>query len=897
MNKRSNTTGILISLGFLGVLLLCAFSSSLIHLYTDFLWFESLGFEQVLTTRILTRLGLFAGFGLVSTGFLLLNWNLLPHWIAPQGHFNAKVPRTTPGGVTYQNLAFSATPTRRFFTGFALALGLGFGLFAGGLWRTYLLAREGIPFNLGDPIFNRDVSFYIFQLPWQQALLGYAKTLVTLTLLGVAARYTIFKQLKERGGTAHLSLLGALWLALYGVGWLLERYSLLQAHVGVVFGAGYTDVHARMLLYNAQAIIFFLAAGLLVLNGFIRQWKLLLFAALLWGVVSVIGPIYPALVQSFMVEPNEFFLERPYIEHSIRYTRFAYGLDQIRESDYPALGTLTEADLETSSEVFKNIRLWDYRPLLRTYSQLQEIRLYYTFNEVDIDRYIINGELRQVMLAARELDVDNLAEQAQTWLNRHLIFTHGYGLALSPVNEVSPEGLPNLLVRDIPTISAAPELILTRPQIYFGESTREYVIINTSEDEFDYPVGATNAYTRYTGPDGVPIGGLFRRILLALRFNSSQLLLSPALTNESRILFYRMVRERAQTIAPMLWLDEDPYPVIMDGRIIWLLDAYTWSNHFPYSEPLGNVNYMRNSVKITLDAYTGEINFYLIDPQEPIAATYARIFPDLFRPVEEMPAELRRHWRYPETLFIYQSQMYSTYHMRDPQVFYNREDLWDVPKETVATGQQTMVPYYVIMRSPDSGEMEFMLIRPYVPSQRQNMVAWLYAKSDGDSYGQLGVFRLGKDRMIYGPQQIEGRANQDPLISQQLALWNQRGSSVLRGNLLVVPINDTFIYVEPIYLEAETSHLPELKRVIVAYSDRVAMAPTLEEALLQVLGAAPLTGDGLDLPTGDLESLAGQAWEHYQAAQTCLAQGDWVCYGRAQAALEEVLRVMVGGEE
>ncbi len=901
MQKRSNIAGLVVFLGFMGLLLLCTFSSSLINFYTDFLWFETLGFEQILVTRITTSVGLIASFGLVATGFLLFNWNLLPHWIAPQGQLHAKIPlknSSVPGQTVHQDVSISARPLRLALTVLAVLIGVGVGLSAGGLWRTYLLAREGAAFNLTDPIFNRDIGYYIFQLPWQQELLGYAKTLLTLTLLGAVARYTLFKQLKERGATAHLSLMGALWLALYGVGWLIERYSLLQAHTGVVFGAGYTDVNARLLLYDAQAIIFFVAAGLLVLNGLIRQWKLLLGVVIFWGAVSIIGPIYPALVQSFVVEPNEFALERPYIEHNIRYTRYAYGLHEVREHDYPALGSLTEADLETYSDIFRNIRLWDYRPLLRTYSQLQEIRLYYTFNEVDIDRYVINGELRQVMLAARELDVDDLAEQAQTWLNRHLIFTHGYGLALSPVNEVSPEGLPNLLVRDIPAISAAPELELTRPQIYFGESTHQYVIINTTEDEFHYPVGSTNAYTRYTGPDGVPIGGLFRRILLALRFNSSQLLLSPALTSESRILFHRTVRGRARTIAPMLWLDDDPYPVIMDGKIVWLLDAYTWSDHFPYAEPLGGVNYIRNSVKIALDAYTGEMTFYLIDPEEPIAATYARIFPDLFRPVEEMPATLRAHWRYPETLFLYQSQMYGTYHMHDPQVFYNREDLWDVPRETVAGGQQAMEPYYVLMRSPDTDELEFMLIRPYVPSQRQNMVAWLYAKSDGDNYGQLGVYRLGKDRMIYGPQQIEGRADQDPLISQQLTLWDQRGSRVLRGNLLVVPIKDTFIYVEPIYLESEASRLPELRRVIVAYEDRVVMAPTLEEALLQVLGAAPIE-EGVALPPliGDMESLAAQAWEHYQTAQTCLAAGDWTCYGRAQAALEEVLRAMVGGEE
>ena len=612
-------------------------------------------------------------------------------------------------------------------------------------------------------------------------------------------------------------------------------------------------------------------------------------------------------MQQFTVEPNEFIVEKPYIENNIHYTRYAYGLDKIKEQEYSATGTITADDLTNNADALSNVRLWDYRPLLRTYGQLQEIRLYYTFNEVDIDRYTIDGDIRQVMLSARELDVDEFAEQAQTWINRHLIFTHGYGLALSPVSDVGEEGLPSLLVRDIPPVSAVPELEITRPEIYFGESTHNYVIINAAEDEFDYPEGDVNAYTRYNGPDGVPLGGFFRRLLLATRFNSTQLFLSPALSRDSRILFHRTLTDRVNTIAPMLWFDDDPYPVITDvgdgeTGIVWLLDAYTWTDHFPYSEPVGGLNYIRNSVKIAIDAYTGETTFYLIDPDDPIAATYARIFPDLFQPVESMPADLRSHWRYPETLFLYQSRLYATYHMRDPQVFYNREDLWDIPEELVETSQQQMEPYYVTMRVPaqdsNSDELEFMLIRPYVPKQKQNMVAWLYADCDGDDYGELGIVKLSKDRLVYGPLQIEARADQDPAISQQLSLWNQRGSRVLRGNLLVLPIDDTFLYIEPLYLEAESGQLPQLTRIIVAYNDKVAMAETLDEALMQVLNGTITDGGDrttpITAPEGDLESLAAQAWERYQAAQACLETGDWVCYGEEQAVLEEILRAMVG---
>jgi uncharacterized membrane protein (UPF0182 family) len=908
MPRNKRRTQLWISLGMMLLILLCITSSTFATFYTDFLWFKSLDYTQIFTTRLAASVGLTIIAGFIALVFLLFNWSLLPHWIAPKEYFTTKVSLTgtmrkasPPPAETY-----STRPLRLFFTGAAILGGVIIGLTFNGLWRTYLLAENGVPFNVADPIFGRDVSFYIFTLPWLEALLLRAKVLVALTFIGVIGRYSLFGQTKSRAAIAHMSILGALWMVLIGLGWLLNRYGLLQAENGVVFGAGYTDINARMPLYVIQAVIFFAAAVVLVLNVAIRRWRLLIVIGIFWLALSVLGPGYPAAIQQFTVEPNEFILEKPYIEHNIQYTRYAYGLDKIKEQTYPATGTITAQDLEANSDILSNVRLWDYRPLLRTYGQLQEIRLYYTFNEVDIDRYTINGQPRQVMLSARELSVDELADQAKTWINQHLIFTHGYGLALNRVSEVSQEGLPQLIVHDIPPVSEVPELYIERPQIYFGESTSNYVVIDAKEDEFDYPQGDSNEYTRYTGPDGVALGSFLRRALLATRFSSSQLLLSPALTGNSRILFHRTILDRAQTIAPMLWFDEDPYPVIAetataDGGsvtgIVWLLDAYTWTDHFPYSEPVGGVNYIRNSVKVAIDAYTGKITFYLIDPEDPIAATYARIFPDLFQPADAMPQVLRDHWRYPETLFLYQSRLYATYHMRDPQVFYNREDLWDIPEELVETAQQTMEPYYVIMRVPESDRLEFVLIRPYVPKQKQNMVAWLYADCDGEDYGSLGIVKLSKDRLVYGPLQIEARADQDPVISQQLSLWNQHGSRVLRGNLLVIPVDDTFIYIEPLYLEAESGQLPELKRVIVAYDDRVAMAATLNEALMQVLSgttASESEGGVSVTPTGDLESLATQAWERYQAAQACLAAGDWTCYGREQSALEEILRAMVG---
>jgi hypothetical protein len=882
------------------LLIIFVFSPAFARFYTDYLWFKSMDLVQIFTTRLRASILLVGAAILTATLFLIVNWSLLPHWLAPKARLTGSPPfaSRSRSGKKQPTIDISTRPLRLIFTLGAVIAGIVLGLTFSGLWRTYLLSVNGATFDLQDPIFNRNIGFYVFNLPWYRMLLSRVQVLVALALLGVLARYLLFGQIKSKGVTAHLSLLGTFWLVLMALERFISRFGLLQSELGVVSGAGYTDIHARLPLFTIEAVLFLIAALILIVNLFTRQWKLLVGIGIFWIGLSLLAPLFPAIVQQFTVEPNEFIMERPYIEHNIRYTRYAYDLAEIEEQDYAASGTLKLEDLDEHEDVLNNVRLWDYRPLKRTYSQLQEIRLYYTFDNVDIDRYRLDGDLTQVMLAARELNVDELAEQAQTWVNRHLIFTHGYGLTLNSVNQVTPDGLPRLLVRDIPPISEVPELAITRPQIYFGEQTEQYALVNAAEDEFDYPQGDVNAYNRYSGPDGVLLGNTIRRMLLATRFNSVQILLSSALSNDSRILFHRTIHDRAGTIAPMLWLDDDPYPVIVDGRIIWLLDAYTWTEHFPYSESVGNLNYIRNSVKITVDAYTGEIHFYLIDPQDPIAATYARIFPGLFEDVSAMPEALRAHWRYPETLFLYQSQLYATYHMRDPQVFYNREDLWDVPQELVETRQQAMEPYYATMRLPNSEQAEFMLIRPYVPRQKENMVAWLYARCDGENYGELGVFKLTKERLVYGPLQIEGRIDQNPQISQQLSLWDQLGSRVLRGNLLVIPINDTFLYVEPLYLEAESAQLPELKRVIVAYADQVAMAPTLQEALVQVFSGTSAPPPVTEGPVGDetLEELAQRAWEAYQAAESCLTTGDWACYGREQATLENVLRQMAGEE-
>jgi len=861
-----------------------------VDFYTDWLWFDDLGYLSVYRTRLVARVGLALAGAALAALFLGVNWLLVPRRLLRHLQMVIRPHR--------QSVRLDA----RFLTGLTVAVGALVTLImagqAGGHWLEMLVFRNGAPFDLADPIFGLDAGFYVFRLPFYRFLVSWFLGLVVVGLMGTVAIYALAQGLGERGPAAHLSVLGMLLLGLVATQYQIARLRLLDSARGVVFGAGYTDVHARLPLYNVLTAIVLAGAAVLLVNVFARRWRLLAGVGALWLAVLVLGPIYPTLVQRFVVDPNELSAERPYIAHNIAFTRKAFGLDGVQAFDFPAEGQLTTQVLEQNRSTINNIRLWDWRPLLTTYGQLQEIRLYYTFSDVDVDRYQIDGQLREVMLAARELDVDQLADQAQTWVNRHLVFTHGYGVCLSPVNEITEEGLPNLLVRDIPPRSTDPALEITRPEIYFGESTHNYVIVETSEEEFDRPQGDQNVYTRYEGEDGVALNGLWRRLAFALRFDSSQILFSTAINPESQILFHRLLNDRVNTLAPVLWYDPDPYLVIAEGRLVWLYDAYTWSDRFPYSEPFWGVNYIRNSVKVTIDAYSGETIFYLVDPDDPVARTYQAIFPDLFTAGEKMPPVLRDHWRYPEQLFRIQAESYAAYHMDDPQVFYNKEDLWAVPSELRQTGEEEMTPYYIVMRLPGEEEVEFMMIRPYVPNGRRNMIAWFYADSDGEDYGQLGVFKFPKQELLYGPLQIEARFDQDAYISQQLTLWNQRGSEVIRGNLIVIPIDDTILYVEPLYLQARSGQLPELKRVLVAYGNRVVMADDLETALEQVLMGTPTS----ELPPAqllpeDVAGLARSAQEHYESALLCLQQEDWACYGRELEAMAADLEALVAATE
>jgi uncharacterized membrane protein (UPF0182 family) len=599
------------------------------------------------------------------------------------------------------------------------------------------------------------------------------------------------------------------------------------------------------------------------------------------------------------VVPNEVDAEKPFIERNIQFTRLAYGLDKVESKDFPAEETLTLADLKRNDLTIKNIRLWEHRPLLATYAQLQEIRTYYKFVDVDNDRYQIDGNYRQVMLSARELSHQHLP--SRIWINEHLTYTHGYGVVFGPVNQVTPEGLPEFFIKDIPPASSD-SLKITRPEIYYGELANEYVFTKTTARELDYPSGDQNIYTTYEGQGGVALDSFWRKLLFSAHHATLRILLSEDITPDSRVLYHRQIQERVKKIAPFITFDRDAYLVIAEGgRLFWIIDGYTTSDRFPYSEPMhhGGQNYIRNSAKIVVDAYNGDVDFYISDPKDPIILSYAKIFPVLFKSLETMPEDLRGHIRYPQDLFTIQAHMYATYHMQDPQVFYNKEDLLSIPRRTIEGTEREMEPYYTIMRLPGESKEEFVLLLPFTPNKRDNMRAWLAARSDPPHYGTLIALDFPKAKLVYGPKQIDARIDQDAFISQQLSLWGQRGAQVIRGSLLAIPIEKSLLYVQPLYLAAEKGSLPELKRVIVAFGNQIAMEETLDQSLQRIFGGklkAPAAVTSVAQPaTSDEGDIARRALEHYSRSQEFLRQGNWAGYGEEQRKLEGLLREMQAG--
>jgi uncharacterized membrane protein (UPF0182 family) len=878
----------------------------IVDLYTDYLWFTEVAFESVFVKILLTRISLAAISGVLFFAFLALNI-YISRWLAPKYVLVEPDQIGLRSFLRYFYDRYKMAADR--YINIFLILGALFISFLAAIaatdqWDTVLRFLNQQPFRQVDPIFGRDISFYVFTLPFYKYVRSWLFTLLFLSLLVSIFIHLLDGAIQWRRGRqmfashvkAHLSfLLGAI-LAVTAWNYQLRAYDLLYSARGAAFGASYTDVHAQLPALRILLVISVISAALFLANIRLRGWLLpVVSISLLIASSLIVGTIYPAIVQQYSVSPNEIAKESPYIRRDIQFTRMAYGLDKIKETDFPGATTLQLSDIEKNRATIDNIRLWDWRPLLRTYKQIQEIRLYYNFVDVDIDRYTVDGKYRQVVLSARELDSRQLPATARTWINQHLIYTHGYGLVMNEVAESAGEGLPNLLIKNIPPVSSV-DVGVTQPAIYFGEVGDDYVFVKTTARELDFPKGDTNQYTTYKGTGGVPVKNAWRKMAFAWRFGSLKVLLSDSIKPESRVMYFRRISERVNKPAPFLTFDRDPYLVISDeGKLFWIQDAYTITSGYPYSQPFDERNnYIRNSVKTVVDAYNGKVTYYIIDDKDPVVLTYQKIFPKLFRPFEEMPADLQKHIRYPEDLFSIQARMYATYHMRDPQVFYNKEDQWSVPNEIFDQEQQPVEPYYIIMKLPGEQKEKFVLILPMTPVNKNNMIAWLAAESDLPDYGSFRVFKFPKDKLAFGPMQIEARIDQNPDISRQLTLWGQVGSRVIRGNLLVIPIENSVVYVEPLYLQAVGTELPELKRVVMSYADKVVMTETVDQALQAIFGGAappPVEEEGppVERPGRSVAQLIQEASDHFARAQEAIRQGDFAAYGEEIRALGEIL--------
>jgi uncharacterized membrane protein (UPF0182 family) len=758
-------------------------------------------------------------------------------------------------------------------------------------WDTFLRFYYGGGFGLADPVFGIDVGFYVFRLPWYQLVQSSLLFLTELAICAVVLQYAYFgilrfggRQTAETSKPAVQHVTGLLFIlsALFAWGYFLGRFNLMYSKMGVVYGVGYTEDHISIAALWCMIGVSVIACALLVVNFLRPNWKALSVGVATYAAVYVVGvAAIPALVQSFIVQPNELKLETPYLNNFISFTRKAFNLEAIQEVSYPALTDLTPAVIARNEDTIQNVRLWDKRPLLQTYQQTQAIRLYYDFYNVDVDRYHLSDGYHQVMLAARELS-PTLPAQAQTWVNENLEFTHGFGLVMNFVSKSIGGGFPQYLIDNVPPQSSY-GLNISQPGIYYGEAMPGSRIVATGVKEFDYPKGNENVYTSYHGKGGVPLDSFGKRLLFAWTEADINILLTSYLKPESRIQIWRDVKERVTQIAPFLKLDADPYAVLSEGKLYWIQDAYTTSDHFPYSNPyrndnaLGNgLNYIRNSVKAVVDMYDGTVSFYIMDPHDPILAAYQRAFPGVFKSLDQISPDLKLHLRYPQDLFAMQATQYESFHMTDPQVFYNREDLWVPPLEKYDGNVSPMEPYYILMKLPGSDVLEYLLMSPFTPEHRDNMISWLAARSDFPDYGKMLFYELPKDKLTYGPNQVSAMIDQSTLISQQLTLWDQKGSGVIRGKLVVVPIENSFLYVVPLYLRAEGTNFPQLKRVIAATGDRVVMENTLDEAIASLFSnstAVQPTGTGVTQAKPDLNQIQmqlGQAQKAISALEQLL---------------------------
>lgn len=947
----------------LGIVLIAAIFISLMGFIADFMWFKEMGYLSVFFKKLVTQLTVGAPTFLVVTGFVY--WYLAK---LKKGYF-AKI-------------ASSEETNNKKLKRTTIILSAVFGVFATvmtimQLWFEILKFSNSTAFDIADPLFNLDISFYIFKLDFltqlNEILIGVIIGFVILTVVYYIILMTVrtpdvfkeevpptaeaapedeeryagsdnpfgkgnkkvnqandfigkfseaftgkkyeakpvkpkkqfddsnFKQLLHIA-SGKISLLGFVFFIMLGINFFLQQFDLLHAHTGAVYGAGFTDVTITLWKLRILCVLAVLSAIMFVVNMKKKTYKKILTLPVVMIVVGLLGAGVGMVVQNFVVSPDELNKETKYLERNIEYTQYAYELDDVSITAFNSENSLTGADIADNAETISNIRINDFDPAKQFYNQTQSIRQYYAFNDVDNDRYIIDGKYTQTYLATREIDETKISD---SWLNRHLKYTHGYGITLSRVDKVTASGQPDVLVGNIPPESSVEEIQITRPEVYFGELSNDYVIVGTNEDEFDYPSGDSNAYSRYEGTAGIELN-LFNRVIFAAKEGSLKLMVSSNITKDSKIIINRNVMDRVRTIMPYLSYEDDPYMVTVNGNLYWMVDAYTTSSNYPYSQPFdGSTNYIRNSVKVVVDAYNGDVQFYVVDESDPIAQTYAKIYPELFKSADKMEEGLKAHIRYPNTLLQIQAGIYARYHMEDIGVFYQNEDQWDIAYEIYGTEQVQMSPTYYIAKLPGEDKAEFFNSIPFTPKNKKNMTALMVARNDGEHYGEIVLYQFPKSKNVYGPEQIEAQIDQNTEISKEFSLWNSSGTKYRRGNMFVIPINTSILYVEPVYLEATNSSIPEVKRIIVAYGERIAYEETLAECLVSLFGDTAANGvdssggsvsdhpdtDGGSQSDGKLSQteLIEKAVTAYENSQSAMQQGDWSAYGKYQDELQDAL--------
>ena len=970
---KKSKKGLLVLIAVLAVLALCF--GTIVRFVTDYWWFQDLGYTQVFFTKLFTQIKI----AVPSFIILILLSQLYLFTLRKEYLKKLEVSQGNASDKSIKRLSLLLSVIFSLILAFAITTEL---------WQEILYAANGTDFNIADPIFGLDISFYVFRM----ALLNNSSHLILLLVAAFLAltviyylylisvrRPTIFEEktvytaeefesqqteqsqsqqsgpftgtpfegspfenvagmfgFKGKGGSAvhpkkkkqkkeldrenlkvlgtiftrQLVILGIIFLLMVGATFALKQFSLLFSPTGVVYGAGFTDIKVTLLSYRIEIILSVIAVIMLLISVKRKKYKQILLIPVLMIVVAVASGFVGTAVQNLIVSPDEINKESKYIENNIKYTQMAYGLDDVKDVEFTADGILTAQNIHNNQPTISNIRINDFTPAEQFYNQTQSIRTYYNFNDVDVDRYMIDGEYTQTFLSAREMNSDNLGAEV-SWISSHLKYTHGYGITLSRVDAITATGQPQMLVDSIPPVSKTEDLKVTRPEIYFGESTKDYVITNTSEQEFDYPSGTTNVYANYEGETGIKLS-LLKRIFYAVKEQNINILISTNINSNSKILYERSIMDRVTKIAPFLSYDADPYIVLSDsGELYWMLDAYTTSQYYPYSEvykmdEYTRVNYIRNPIKVVVNAYDGSVDFYKVS-DEPIAETLEKIYPGLIKDISEMPEDLQAHIRYSNTLFNIQAQMYQRYHMSDVRVFYQSEDKWNIATEIYGQEEKVMEPNYYIMKLPGEESEEFINSIPFTPTGKKNMTGLMVARNDGENYGELILYRLPKDKVVYGPMQVESQIDQNTEISKEFSLWNSSGSTYTRGDMFVIPIDDAILYVEPVYLEAANdTSLPEVKRVIVAYEDRIAYAPTLAEALDDLFGMGDeyvnnntdspggidAPGDTSELSLSELAELANQAYNNAVSAQR---NGDWAGYGRYLDEMAKYLNQMTSG--